>query len=145
VVERYTKGHRFGLGQVPGVEGQVGRPFVGVSAAFLNRASPNHDLAREFIERYLLTDEALTDMNNAKPPGVPALIPFYEKLARNNEHVRQLKAAVDAGQVMPNVPQMGRFFSAMGAALQPAADGRLTASVALQQAESNLRYETVIR
>ena len=84
-------------------------------------------------------------MNNAKPLGVPALISFYNKLAQNDEHLRQLKASVDAGQVMPNVPQMGQFFSALSAALQLAADGRLSASAALHQAESNLRHESVVR
>ena len=134
------KGIDFGLSQIPGVRGQVGRPFVGVSAAFINRSSPNQDLAKEFIERDLLTDEGLADMNNAKPLGVPALVSFYDKLAQNDEHLRQLKASVDAGQVMPNVPQMGQFFSALSAALQLAADGRMSASAALRQAESNLRH-----
>ena len=135
------KGIDFGLAQIPGVNGKVGRPFVGVSVAYLNRSSPNQDLAKEFIERYLLTDEGLAAMDNAKPIGVPALISFYEKLAQNNPHLRQLKASVDIGQVMPNVPQMGRFFTSLGAALQLAADGRLSASAALQQAEANIRHE----
>jgi maltose/maltodextrin transport system substrate-binding protein len=135
------KGIDFGVGQIPGVDGKVGRPFVGVSMAYLNRSSPNQDLAKEFIERYLLTDTGLTAMDNAKPIGVPALISFYDKLASDNPHLRQLKASVDIGQIMPNVPQMGRFFTSMGAALQLAADGRLSAAAALQQAEANIRHE----
>jgi maltose/maltodextrin transport system substrate-binding protein len=135
------KGIDFGLGQIPGVNGKVGRPFVGVSVAYLNRASPNQDLAKEFIERYLLTDNGLAAMDNAKPIGVPALISFYEKSAANNPHLRQLKASVDNGQIMPNVPQMGRFFTSLSAALQLAAEGRLSAAAALQQAEANIRHE----
>jgi maltose/maltodextrin transport system substrate-binding protein len=135
------KGIDFGLGQIPGVEGKVGRPFVGVSVAYLNRASLNQDVAKEFIERYLLTDEGLGAMDGAKPIGVPALISLYEKLAKDNPHLRQLKASVDIGQIMPNVPQMGRFFSSLGAALQLAADGRLSADAALRQAEANIRHE----
>ena len=135
------KGIDFGLGQIPGVNGKVGRPFVGVSVAYLNRSSPNQDLAKEFIERYLLTDTGLAAMDNAKPIGVPALISFYDKLSENDPHLRQLKASVDIGQIMPNVPQMGRFFTSMGAALQLAADGRLSAGAALRQAEANIRHE----
>ena len=56
-----------------------------------------------------------------------------------------LKTAVDAGQVMPNVPQMGQFFSALGAALQLATNGKLSASAALHQAWSNLRHESAVR
>jgi maltose/maltodextrin transport system substrate-binding protein len=135
------KGIDFGLGQIPGVDGKVGRPFVGVSVAYLNRSSPNQDLAKEFIERYLLTDEGLADMDAGKPVGIPALISFYQKIAGNNPHLRQLKASVDIGQIMPNVPQMGRFFTSLGAALQLAADGRLSAAAALHQAEANIRHE----
>jgi maltose/maltodextrin transport system substrate-binding protein len=135
------KGINFGLAQIPGVDGKVGRPFVGVSVAYLNRSSPNQDLAKEFIERYLLTDQGLAAMDGAKPIGVPALISFYHKLAAENPHLRQLKASVDIGQIMPNVPQMGRFFTSLGAALQLAADGRLSAGAALHQAEANIRHE----
>jgi len=134
------KGIDFGLSPVPGVNGQVGRPFVGVSVAYLNRSSPNQDLAREFIERYLLTDEGLIAMNSAKPVGVPALLSVYKKLSENDVHLRQLKTCVDYGEVMPNVPQMGQFFSALSAALQLAAGGRLSPAEALQQAEANIRH-----
>jgi maltose/maltodextrin transport system substrate-binding protein len=133
------KGIDFGLGQIPGVNGKVGRPFVGVSAAYINRSSPNQDLAKEFLEHYLLTDDGLAAMDNVKPIGVPALVSMYQKMAQNNPRLRELKASVDYGQVMPNVPQMGRFFSALGAALQLAADGRLSARAALLEAASNMR------
>ena len=135
------KGIDFGLGQIPGVNGKVGRPFVGVSAAYLNRSSPNHDLAKEFLEGYLITDEGLAAMDNAKPIGVPALVSFYKKVAQDNPRLRELKATVDYGQVMPNIPQMGRFFSSLGAALQLAADGRLPARTALLQAAANMRHD----
>jgi maltose/maltodextrin transport system substrate-binding protein len=135
------KGIDFGVGQIPGVNGKVGRPFVGVSAAYLNRSSPNHDLAKEFLEGYLITDEGLAAMDNAKPIGVPALVSFYKKVAQDNPRLRELKATVDYGQVMPNIPQMGRFFSSLGAALQLAADGRLPARTALLEAAANMRHE----
>ena len=135
------KGIDFGVAHIPGIDGKVGRPFVGVSVAYLNRSSPNGDLAKEFLERYLLTDEGLTAMDKAKPIGVPALISVFEKIAQNNPRLRELKASVEYGQIMPNVPQMGRFFSTLGAALQLAADGRLSARKALQQAEVNMRHD----
>jgi maltose-binding protein MalE len=40
---------------------------------------------------------------------------------------------------MPNVPQMSRFFSAMGAALQIATEGRASAQASLREAEVNIR------
>jgi maltose/maltodextrin transport system substrate-binding protein len=46
---------------------------------------------------------------------------------------------VDHGQVMPNIPEMGRFFSAIGTALQIATDGQTSAQNALREAAANMR------
>jgi maltose/maltodextrin transport system substrate-binding protein len=53
--------------------------------------------------------------------------------------LRQLKGAVDLGQIMPNIPQMGRFLSAVGTALQIATDGQASAQEALREAAANMR------
>ena len=125
----------------PGVNGKLGRPFVGVTAAYLNRSSPNKDLAKYFLEHYLLSDEGITAMNQAKPIGVPALISQYQKMAKGDARVRELKVAVDHGEVMPNIPRMGRFFSSMGTALQIATEGRASAQKALHDAAASMRFE----
>ena len=129
----------FGVAPIPGVDGNLGRPFVGVSVAYLNRSSPNQDLIKEFMERYALTEEGLTAMYHAKPTGIPALGSIYEKLAKENPLLRQLNAAVEYGQVMPNIPEMGGFFSSASGALQIATQGRASAQAALQEAEANMR------
>ena len=54
--------------------------------------------------------------------------------------MRQLKAAVEYGQVMPNIPQMGRFFSSVSGALQIATEDRASATAALQEAEANMLH-----
>src|SRR5215813_5173231 len=131
----------FAVAPIPGVNENVGRPFVGVTVAYLNRSSPNQDLIQEFLEHYALTEEALTAIYHAKPTGVPALISIYEKLAKDNPLLRQLKAAVEFGQVMPNIPQMGRFFSSVSGALQIATEGRASAKAALQEAEESILHD----
>ena len=131
----------FGVAPIPGVDENVGRPFVGVTVAYPNRSSPNQDLIQEFLEHYALTEEALTAIYHAKPTGVPALISIYEKLAKDNPLLSQLKAAVEFGQVMPNIPQMGRFFSSVSGALQIATEGRASAKAALQEAEANILHD----
>jgi maltose/maltodextrin transport system substrate-binding protein len=133
------KGIDFGISHIPGIDGKVGRPFVGVSVAYLNRSSPNQDVAKEFLERFFLTDDGLGAIDKAKPLGIPAIISVYDRISKDNPRLRELKASVDYGQVMPNVPQMGRFFSAVGAALQLATDGQLSARRALLEAEANMR------
>jgi maltose/maltodextrin transport system substrate-binding protein len=135
------RGIDFGVAPVPGVNGNLGRAFVGVSVAYLNRSSPNQDLAKEFIERYLLTDEGLSAMDHGKPIGLPALNSLREKMIQDNSLLQQLQVCVDHGDVMPNVPQMGRFFTVMGAALQTATDGQATAEAALREADVNMRRQ----
>ena len=134
------RGIDFGVAPIPGVNGKPGRPFIGVMVAYVNRSSPNHDLVKEFVEGYLLTEEGLTAMNNGKPIGIPALISLYDRMAKDNTRLQQLKISVDYGVVMPNVPQMGRFFSAVGAALQISTEGRASARAALREAEANMLH-----
>ena len=132
-------GINFALAPIPGVNGNVGRPFVGVSVAYLNRSSPNQDLATEFLENYFLTEQGLRAADHAKPIGVPALISLHEAMAKDNALLRQLKAGVDQGQIMPNIPQMGCFFSACGTALQIATEDHASPEAALREAEAIMR------
>jgi maltose/maltodextrin transport system substrate-binding protein len=130
----------FGLAPVPGVDGHPGRPFVGVSVAYLNRSSPNQDLAREFLEHCVLTEEGLTAMDHGKPLGIPALISLEEKMVKNDPLLQELKVCVDGGEVMPNIPQTSRFFTSLGAALQIATNGQASPEAALKEAAANMRH-----
>jgi maltose-binding protein MalE len=65
----------------------------------------------------------------------------HELLGDFRRVLEESEPSVDYGQVMPNVQQMGRFFSSLAAALQLAADGRLSPDAALRQAEANIRHE----
>jgi maltose/maltodextrin transport system substrate-binding protein len=136
-----ASGIDFGLAPMPGVDGKPAHPFVGVSAAYVNRSSPNTNLVSYFIEHYLLTDEGITAMNQAKPVGVPALISLYQKMSRVNPLVAELNACVDLGEVMPNVPEMKLFFSSVGGALQLATQGRVSAQKALSDAAASMREQ----
>jgi maltose/maltodextrin transport system substrate-binding protein len=131
----------FGVAPLPGVGGHPGRPFVGVTAAYFNCSSPNQDLAQAFLERYVVTPEGIATMNRAKAVGVPALVQAYESLARNDARVRELKACVELGELMPNVPRMGRFFSALTTALQLTTGGRISPQAALDDAAQSIDSE----
>jgi len=81
-------------------------------------------------------------MDHGKPIGLPALISLQEKMVKDKALLQQLKVCVDYGEVMPNVPQMGRFFSSLGAALQIATDDQASAEAALLlEAKANMRHE----
>lgn len=128
----------FAVAPLPGVEpGKPGRPFVGVLGAMINRSSPNADLAEEFLRNHFLTDAGLRVMNADVPLGVPALESFYNELAKD-PLIAASKAAVDAGMLMPNVPEMGRYWTAFGAALSNATNGQATAQKALDLAAQRM-------
>ena len=55
--------------------------------------------------------------------------------------MRDLNRCVMDGEVMPNIPEMGRFFSALGGAIQVAAQNRLSPQIALEDAATQLRQE----
>jgi maltose/maltodextrin transport system substrate-binding protein len=129
----------FGLAPEPGVNGKSAHPFVGVSVAYVNRASLNTNLIQYFVQDYLLTDEWLDAMNQVKPIGVPAVISLCDELATKNPLVRDLDRCVKEGEVMPNVPEMGRFFSALGGAIQVATQNRATPQSALEEAAAEIR------
>ena len=63
----------FDLAPLPGVDGNPGRPFVGVLAGLINRSTPNSDLAIQFIEKYVTTSDGLKAIDADVPIGVPAL------------------------------------------------------------------------
>ena len=128
----------FGIAPIPGIQGAPGKAFVGVSIAYINRSSPNVDIAREFLEHYAITDEALAAANKLKPLGIPALNSLYESMSKNDALLREMKVCADDGQVMPNIPQTGRFWSAMGSALQIATNGQATADAALAEARESM-------
>jgi maltose/maltodextrin transport system substrate-binding protein len=129
----------FGVAPVPGCDGKPARPFVGVSAAYINRASSNQDIAKEFVENFLISEEGLKAMNDAKPIGIPSLITFAEQLDQANPLLMQMKTCIEQGEVMPNIPEMGRFWPALGGALQLATNGQAPAQAALQEAAENMR------
>ena len=128
----------FDLAPVPGVGGKPGRPFVGVLGAMINRTTPNEDLVIEFLENYLITPAGLKLMDDDVPIGVPANKAFYETLAASNPLIAKTKVNVDNGMLMPNIPAMGRFWSAMEAALQNATNGQTDPKSALDNAKQNI-------
>jgi maltose/maltodextrin transport system substrate-binding protein len=129
----------FGVAPIPGVEGNPGKPLVGVVAAYINRSTPNKDLAKEFIQNFLLSEDGLRGLDNGKAIGIPSLISLYEEVAKQNDLIRQMKSCSDAGEVMPNIPRMSRFWTSVGNALQIVTSGKASPQTALKEAESTMR------
>jgi len=128
----------FGVAPMPGINGKLGKAFIGVSVAFVNRSSPNRDLVKEFLEKYALTKESLCALDHVKPIGIPAMISLYDELSQNNPLLGEMKRCVERGEVMPNIPQMGRFWRCMAAALEIATSGRCGPAAALEDAQREM-------
>jgi maltose/maltodextrin transport system substrate-binding protein len=128
----------FGVAPLPTIGGKPAKPFVGVLGAMINQASPDQALAIEFIENYLLTPDNLKLIDDDKQIGVPALKSFYQKLQKD-PLIKTTMVNVKNGVLMPNNPEMGKFWSAMGPALENATRGRQSAQEALEAAAKRIK------
>jgi maltose/maltodextrin transport system substrate-binding protein len=128
----------FDLAPVPGVGGNPGRPFVGVQTALINRSSPNGDLAVQFLEKYVCTLDGMKAMDADTPIGVPALKSLCDEMAAKNHLIKVTYENCQNGVVMPNIPQMGKFWSSMKASFEIATNGGATPQVALEDARKNI-------
>lgn len=127
----------FGVARIPMVGGKKAVPFVGVKGAMINKASPNKDLAVEFIENYMLTVKGLKTINEAEPIGAPASKAFFAELKSDPNIAATMESAQD-GVPMPNNPEMGRFWSAMVSALGNVMEGRQSPKDAMDAAAKRI-------
>ena len=129
----------FELAPLPGVGGNPGRPFVGVLTGLINRSSPNVDFAVEFLEKYVCTKEGLSAIDTEAPLGVPALKALAEEMSARSPLIKGTYENAMNGIVMPNIPQMGKFWSSMKAAFEITTSGRASPEAALHTAQKSMR------
>ncbi|QUM82818.1 maltose/maltodextrin ABC transporter substrate-binding protein MalE [Moritella sp. 5] len=127
----------YGVAQLPRFNGNHSKPFVGVLTAGISTASPNKDLAVEFIENYLLTNEGLATVNSDKPLGAVALTSYQAQLASDSRIAATMDNAMN-GEIMPNIPQMNAFWGATKNAIINIVDGRQSITDALSDAEKQM-------
>jgi maltose/maltodextrin transport system substrate-binding protein len=125
----------FGVVPMPGISGKPGKAFIGVQVAFINRSSPNRDLAKEFLEKYAFTKDSLCALDHVKPIGIPAMISLYDELSRSNPLLGEMKRCAEEGEVMPNIPQTARFWMSMATAIEVTTSGRTSPAAALAEAQ----------
>ncbi len=127
----------FGVAPIPSINGKPGKAFTGVTAATINTASPNKDLAVEFLENYLLKVDGLKEVNADVPLGAVANTAYMEELSADPNVAATFHNA-KTGEAMPNVPEMGAFWSSMGPALQNITSGRQAVDSALDMAAKRI-------
>jgi maltose/maltodextrin transport system substrate-binding protein len=127
----------FGVAAIPSVDGRPSKPFVGVLGCMIAAPSKIKDIAREFIENHLLKVESLKIISADVALGTPANKAYYQELAAD-PNIRATMANALAGEPIPNIPETGRFFPAMDAALEAITNGQQTAKEALDGAAARM-------
>lgn len=127
----------FGVAKIPTVAGKKASPFVGVLGAMVTKATPNKDLAVEFLENHMLTVDGLKKINDDVPLGTPANKAFFNEL-KNNPNIQATMASAQDGAPMPNNKEMGRFWSSMASALQNMTEGRQSPKEAMDAAAKRI-------
>jgi maltose/maltodextrin transport system substrate-binding protein len=135
-----TSGINFGVAPLPSIGGKPAIPFIGVTSFAINAASPNADLAVEFIENYALTDEGLATWDANKNLGALADISVGEAQSADPNIATTLANAA-IGVPMPSNPEMGAFWSAMGPALGNITSGAQDPQAALDDAAKRILGE----
>ena len=127
----------FGVAPIPSVAGRPSKSFVGVLGCMIAAPSKQKDIAREFIENHLLKVDSLKIISADVPLGTPANKAYFRELA-GDPHIVSTMAIAQAGEPIPNIPEMQRFFPAMDAALEAITNGRQSAKEALDGAAARM-------
>jgi maltose/maltodextrin transport system substrate-binding protein len=127
----------YGMARIPAVAGAKARPMVGVTGAMIPKASKNPLIAKDFIENAMLTVAGLQKINADVPLGAPANKEFYEKIKKDPRIQATMDSAKD-GIIMPNNPEMGKFWAAMLSALGSMTDGRRSPQEAMDAAAKRI-------
>ena len=127
----------FGVAPIPSIAGKPAKPFVGVLGCMITAPSKLKDVAREFIEQHLLALESLKRISADVPLGTPANKAYYQELSAD-PHIVATMANARAGEPIPNIPEMGRFFPAIDAALEAITNGRQSPKDAIDGAAARM-------
>ena len=130
-------GINFGVAPLPSIAGKPGKPFVGVLGCMITAPSKAKDVAREFIEQHLLKVTSLKMISADVALGVPANKAYYAELSAD-PNIRATMDNARAGAAIPNIPEMGRFFPAIDAALEAITNGRQAPKDALDGAAARM-------
>jgi len=129
----------FGVAPIPGLApGRPSKPFVGVLGCMITAPSKVKDIAREFIENHLLRVESLKLVSADVPLGTPANKAYFRELA-SDPNIRATMDNARTGVPLPNIPETGKFWTALDAALEAITAGRQSPREALDAAAERMR------
>jgi len=128
----------FIVGPYPSVDGGTPAGFIGVLSAAVNASSPDKDLAIEFIESYLLQEDGLKEIDSDRPLGAVTHNKFMADLSAKNPNLADAFKVWETSEPMPNIPEMGAFWTNMGPAITAITQGRQGVDDALNAAAERI-------
>lgn len=130
----------FGVAPIPSIGGKPSKPFVGVLGCMIAAPSKSKDIAREFLENHLLKVESLKTISADVSLGTPANKAYFRELS-GDANIRATMVNALAGEPIPNIPETGRFFPAMDAALEAITNGLQSPQEALDGAAARMQVK----
>lgn len=127
----------FAVGPIPAVGAHPSKPFVGVLGCMIAAPSKYKDIAREFLENHVLQVPGLKTISADVALGTPANKAYYAELS-GDANIRATMDNARAGEPLPNIPELGRFWPAMDAALEAITNGRQSPKEALDGAAARM-------
>jgi len=128
----------FTVAPVPAViPGKPSKAFVGVLGCMIAAPSKVKDIAREFVENHMLRVDSLKMISADVPLGTPANKAYFAELS-GDANIRATMENARTGEPLPNIPELGRFFPAMDAALEAISQGRQSPKEALDGAAARM-------
>ncbi|MBU2863503.1 maltose/maltodextrin ABC transporter substrate-binding protein MalE [Reinekea forsetii] len=130
----------FGLAKFPRVDDSagLGRPFVGFLSAAINSSSPNTEMAKKFLEEYVVTYNGVKTIDADRPIGAAANKQFMSEL-KADELIAHTYIMAATGETMPDIPEMKRFWSSMEFALAEIVNNNAPVKTTIESVGTRLR------
>ncbi|MCD6253061.1 MAG: maltose/maltodextrin ABC transporter substrate-binding protein MalE [Thermotogae bacterium] len=130
----------YGVTPIPDLDwGVKAKPFVGVQGFMVNAKSPNKLLATDFLTNFVAKKETLYKIYLADP-RLPSREDVLE-MVKDDPDVTAFTKSAAAGIPMPNVPEMGPVWGAMGDALSLIINDEQTPEEALKGAVEKIKAQ----
>ena len=118
---------------IPSLNGKMPRPFVGTHGFIIRRSSKNKEVAKELIENYLVSKKGILTLYKLDPRG-PSRLDTINEISAKDPDLKNFLESASRGVPMPNIPEMGAVWGAMGSALNFITTGQQTPKQALNKA-----------
>ncbi len=133
-------GINYGVVPIPDLKpGVKAKPFVGVQGFMVNAKSPNKQIAIDFLIHFIATKESLYKIYLADPRLPSRKDVLY--MVKDNPDIVGFTNSAKNGIPMPNVPEMGVVWGAMGDALNLIVNGKETPEKALKEAVEKIKAQ----